>query len=63
MNKSLNLAIVVLVTAFGALFMVDGIMTWLGNELFTSSVFTGLVGFLFVIISALSLNQTRTTEE
>ena len=61
--KTLNLAVVVLITSFGGLTMIDGIMTGIGNELFPLSVFKALVGFIFVLASGLFLKQTQLKEE
>ncbi len=57
--KAIGLVVVVLILAFGALMMIDGIMASLGTGFISTPVLTGLIGFVFILASGLFLKQVR----
>ncbi len=57
--KVIGLVVFVLILAFGALMMIDGIMAALGTGFIPTPFLTVLIGFVFVLSSGLFLNQVR----
>ncbi len=61
--KVTGLVVVVLILAFGALMMIDGIMAAFGTGFMSTPVLTALIGFVFVLASGLFLRQVSMRKE
>jgi len=53
------LAVAAVVIGLSALLMVDGILSYMGNELFSLPVVKLLIGFILIVLGASYLERTQ----